>query len=162
MEMFHDPEFWVALVFVGVVILFYRPVMKTVGEALDGRAAKIRAQIEEAEKLREEAQHLLAEYQRKQRQAMTDVEAILAQAREEAARHREKSAAQLKATLERRERQATDRIAQAEAQAVAEVRAAAADVAIAATRTLIAGAMDEARKKAMIDAAIKEIPQRLN
>lgn len=162
MHFLAEPKTWVLAAFIIFFWLAWKPLKKALLGALDGRAAKIRAQIEEAEKLREDAQHLLAEYQRKQRQAMTDVEAILAQAREEATRHREKSAAQLKATLERRERQAIDRIAQAETQAVAEVRAAAADVAIAATRTLIAGAMDETRKKAMIDAAIKEIPQRLN
>jgi F-type H+-transporting ATPase subunit b len=162
MHFLAEPKTWVLVAFIVFFWLAWKPLKKALLGALDGRAAKIRAQIEEAEKLREDAQHLLAEYQRKQRQAMTDVEAILTQAREEAGRLREKNAAQLKATLERRERQAMDRIAQAEAQALAEVRGAAADVAIAATRTLIAGAMDEARKKAMIDAAIKEIPLRLN
>ncbi len=162
MEMFHDPEFWVALVFVGVVILFYRPVMKTVGEALDGRAAKIRAQIEEARKLREEAQALLAEYQRKQRDAMAEAEKIIATARAEAVRLKADAEKDLEFALERRKQQALDRIAQTEAQAIAQVRNTAIDVALTAAQTLIQGGLDAGKKQALADKAIAELPGRLN
>lgn len=162
MEMFHDPEFWVALVFIGVVILFYRPVMKTVGEALDGRAAKIRAQIEEARKLREEAQALLAEYQRKQRDAMAEAEKIIATARAEAVRLKADAEKDLEFALERRKQQALDRIAQSEAQAIAQVRNTAIDVALAAAEKLIQGGLDPAKKQALADKAIAELPARLN
>ncbi len=128
MEIFSTPEFWVAVAFVFFVGLLFKPGSKFVIGALDERAERIRSQLDEAQRLREEAQHLLAEYQRKQRQALQDAEAILNQARATAERHREDSAAELAQTLERRERQAMDRIAQAEAEALAEVRAVAVAV----------------------------------
>ena len=112
MEMIHDPEFWVALVFIGVVILFYKPVMRSVGASLDARSAKIRQQIEEARKLREDAQALLAEYQRKSRDAMAEAEKIIAQARAEAQRMKQEAEADLENSLKRRQEQALERIAQ--------------------------------------------------
>ena len=162
MEMFHDPEFWVALVFVGVVILFYRPVMKTVGEALDGRAAKIRAQIGEARKLREEAQALLSEYQRKQREAMAEAEKIISSARTAAAALKAEAEKDLEFSLERRKQQALDRISQAEAQAIAQVRNTAIDVALVAAEKLIKDSLNPAKKQALADKAIAEVAGRMN
>ncbi|MBX7199264.1 MAG: F0F1 ATP synthase subunit B [Rhodospirillaceae bacterium] len=162
MELFHDPEFWVALVFIGVVALFYRPAMKAVGENLDARAGKIRAQIEEARKLREEAQALLAEYQRKQRDAMAEAEKIIATARAEAVRLKADAEKDLEFALERRKQQALERIAQSEAQAVAQVRNTAVDVALAAAEKLIQGSLDQGKRQALADKAIAELPSRLN
>lgn len=162
MALFHDPEFWVALVFVGVVALFYRPAMKAVGANLDARSAKIRAQIEEARKLREEAQALLAEYQRKQREAMAEAEKIIAAARAEAVRLKADAEKDLEFALERRKQQALERIAQTEAQAIAQVRNTAIDVALAAAEKLIQGGLDHGKKQALADKAIAELPGRLN
>lgn len=159
--MFSDPTFWVGVSFVIFVALMVKPSRKILA-ALDARAGRIKAQIEEAQKLREDAQHLLAEYQRKQRQAIEEAGQILAHARAEAARHREQTAQVLEVSLKRRERQALDRIAQAEAQAVEEVRQAAADIAIAATRRLLESGLDQAKRSEMIDAAIKELPQKIH
>src|ERR1700740_2589640 len=88
MELFHDPEFWVALAFVVIVAVAIRLVLPTVNAGLDSRANLIRVQIEEAKKLREDAQALLAEYQKKQRDAMAEAEQIIAQAKTDAARLR--------------------------------------------------------------------------
>jgi len=162
MEFIHDPEFWVALVFIGVVVLFYKPVMKTVGASLDLRAAKIRTQIEEARKLREDAQALLAEYQRKSRDAMAEAEKIIASARAEAARLKQEAAADLENSLKRRQEQALERIANSEAQALAQVRNTAVDVALAAAEKLIKESLDPAKKQALADKAISDLPQRLN
>lgn len=162
MEIFSTPEFWVAVAFVFFVGLLFKPGSKFVIGALDERAERIRSQLDEAQRLREEAQHLLAEYQRKQRQALQDAEAILNQARATAERHREDSAAELAQTLERRERQAMDRIAQAEAEALAEVRAVAVAVSVEATRKLLAESIDEAKADQLIDAAIAELPDRVH
>jgi F-type H+-transporting ATPase subunit b len=162
MELFHDPEFWVALVFAGVVILFYKPVMKNVGATLDLRAAKIRTQIEEARKLREDAQALLAEYQKKSRDAMAEAEKIISSARSEAARLKQEAEADLENSLKRREQQALERIAQSEAQALAQVRNTAVDVALAAAERVIRDSLDPAKKQALADKAIAELPQRLN
>lgn len=159
--MFSDPTFWVAVSFVVFVALMVKPSRKMLA-ALDARASRIKAQIEEAQKLREDAQHLLAEYQRKQRQAIEEAGQILAHARAEATRHREQTAQALEVALKRRERQALDRIAQAEAQAVEEVRQVAADVAIAATRRLLESGLDDAKRAEMIEAAIKELPQKIH
>ena len=162
MEELHNPEFWVALVFLGVVALFYKPAMRAVGTALDGRSAKIRAQIEEARKLREEAQALLSEYQRKQRDAMAEAEKIIASARTEAARIKADAEKDLEFAIERRKQQALDRIAQSEAQALAQVRNTAVDVALAAAEKLIRDSLDPAKKQALTDKAIAELPARLN
>ena len=162
MSEIQNPEFWVALVFVGVVLLFYKPVMKAVGSNLDERAAKIRAQIEEARKLREEAQALLSEYQRKQRDAMAEAEKIISSARTEAARLKEEAAKDLEFAVERRKQQALDRIAQSEAQALHQVRNTAIDVALAAAEKLIKEGLDPAKKQALADKAIAEVSSRLN
>lgn len=159
--MFSDPEFWIVVSFAVFVALMVKPSKKMLA-SLDARATRIKAQIEEAQKLREDAQHLLAEYQRKQRQAIEEAGQILAHARAEATRHREQTAQALEVALKRRERQAMDRIAQAEAQAVEEVRQAAADVAIAATRRLLESGLDDAKRAEMIEAAIKELPQKIH
>ena len=160
--MFSDPEFWVALVTLGVVVMFYKPVMKNVGTALDGRAAKIRAQIEEARKLREEAQALLSDYQRKQRDAMAEADKIITAARTEASRLKLEAEKDLEFSIERRKQQALDRIAQSEAQALAQVRNTAIDVALTAAEKLIQSSLDPARKQALADKAITDLPARLN
>lgn len=162
MEVFSSPEFWVAVAFFVFVGGLYKPASKVVIGALDERAERIRAQLDEAQRLREEAQHLLAEYQRKQRQALQDAEAILNQARATAERHREDSAAELEESLKRRERQAMDRIAQAEAEALAEVRGIAVAVSIEATRKLLAEGIDDGKADQLIDAAIAELPDKVH
>ncbi len=162
MALFSDPEFWVALAFLAVVALAYKPVLRTVTESLDGRSAKIRAQIEDARKLREDAQALLAEYQRKQRDAMAEAEKIIAQAKTEAARLKVEAEKDLEHALARRKEQALERIAQSEAQALAQVRNTAVEVALSAAEKLIAQHLDPAKKSALADQAIKELQGRLN
>lgn len=160
--MFENPEFWVALAFVLVVILAFKPAARALTGTLDARAAKIRAQIEEARKLREDAQALLAEYQKKQRDAMSEAEKIIAQARAEAARLKIDAEKDLENAITRRKQQALDRIAQTEAQAVAAVRNTAVEVAMAAAEKLITSSLDPAKKSALADKAISELPGRLN
>jgi F-type H+-transporting ATPase subunit b len=155
------PEFWVLIAFVAFVALVYRKLSGVIGEALDKRAEDIRAEIESAAKLREDAQALLAEYTKKQRDALAEAEAILAAARDEARRVEAEAAQQLDARLKRREAQAMDKIAQAEAQALGEVRGAAVDLAVAATRKILAERVDTATGARLIEAAIADVPQRL-
>jgi F-type H+-transporting ATPase subunit b len=160
--MLQDPAFWVGLAFVLVVALIFRPAAKAVASNLDARAAKIRAQIEEARKLREDAQAVLADYQKKQRDAMSEAEKIIAQARQDAARLKVDAEKDLENAIARRKQQALDRIAQTEAQAVAQVRNTAVDVALAAAEQLIATSLDPSRKQALADKAISELQGRLN
>lgn len=161
---YHDPTFWFLIAFVIFVVLVSRPISGMAGKALDARGDKIRNDLDEAEKLRAEAQDLLAGYQRKQRDAAKEAEAILARARDEAARLAARSAEELGQTLARREQLAVERIAQAEHKAIQEVRALAVDVALEATRRLIEQGVsaNSARSDAMIDAAIKDLPGRLH
>ncbi|MFO1189446.1 MAG: F0F1 ATP synthase subunit B [Alphaproteobacteria bacterium] len=158
---YQTPEFWVAIAFLIFVALVAKKVGGMVVSGLDARAARIKADIEEAAKLRDEAQALLADYQRRQRQAETEAKDILAAAETEAARMRSESMAQLDAALKRREAMAMDRIARAEAQALAEVRNLAVDVALNATRRLITDGIDAARARALVDDAIKGLAGRI-
>ena len=161
MHLFADPEFWVlvaAIVFVAVV---WKPVRKSLIGSLDERAARIRAELDEARRLREEAERLLADYQRKEREAAEEARAIVAHAQEEAERIAAQAAQDLEQALARRQRLAEERIAQAESKAVEEIRAVAVDVAIAAARQVIASETDEQRSGALLDAAIAALPQRL-
>jgi F-type H+-transporting ATPase subunit b len=160
--MLSDPTFWVLVSFVIFVALVWKPGSKAVAQMLDDRAEKIRSDIEKAARLREEAQALFAEYQKKQRDALKDAEAIVAAARAEAKALSKQAASDLETSLKRREQLALQRIAQAEAQATADVRAAAVDLAMAATRKILTEKLDAGRQDALVDAAIKELPGKLN
>jgi F-type H+-transporting ATPase subunit b len=161
MEFLHDAEFWVLVAAVIFVIAVFRPASRALTGGLDARAARIRGELDEARRLREEAERLVAEYRAKEREAGAEAEAIVAHAKQEAERIAAQSARDLDQALKRREQLAEERIAQAEAKALAEVRAAAIDVAIAAARDVIADAIDQARGAALLDAAIVALPQRL-
>lgn len=155
--MFADPSFWVGLAFLMVVAFAFGKVKRAMNSGLDARAAKIRTQIEEARKLREDAQALLAEYQRKQREAMAEAEKIISAAKAEAARMKVQAEADLDAALVRRREQALERIAQSEAAAIAQVRNTAVDAALAAAEALITKNMDNAKRDALTDKAIAEL-----
>jgi F-type H+-transporting ATPase subunit b len=157
-----DATFWVGLGFIVFVALVAKKVYGLATDGLDKRAEKIRGEIDEATRLREEAQALLASYERKQRDAVNEATAIVEQAKAEAVRIREAAEADLAASLERRTRLAENKIAQAEAQAVAEVRGLAVDVALRATRRLIADNLDDARAQALADDALGEVETKLN
>lgn len=157
-----SPELWVAI----AMLLFFALVAKkgwaAITTALDARTARIAQTIEEARQLRAEAQSALAEYQRKQREAMKDAQSIVEMAKAEAERLRKRGEAELAASLALRERQAMDRIAQAEKQAMAEVRNMAVDVAIAAARQVLQQQIDPAKANELVDQAIAQLPQRMN
>ncbi|MEQ9199890.1 MAG: F0F1 ATP synthase subunit B [Rhodospirillales bacterium] len=161
--MFTDPTFWVAVAFVLFVgVLLYLKVPAKVAAALDSRSVKIRQEIDEAERLREEASDLLASYKAKQREAMKEADAIVAHAKEEAERMAKQGARKLEESIKRREQQAMDRLAQAEQQAIKQVRDQAAEIALTATEKLIVEQLDAKQSSALITAAIKDLPNRLN
>ncbi|HLI12964.1 MAG TPA: F0F1 ATP synthase subunit B [Alphaproteobacteria bacterium] len=162
MELLNDAEFWVSIAFLILIALVYKPIKRSLAAGLDGRAAKIKSELDEARRLREEAQALLAEYQSKQRAALADAEKIVRHAGDEAERNRLQAQADLAASLKRREQQAVDRIAQAEAKALDEVRALAVEIAVGATRALLKSNLDATRASALVDQAIAELPQRLH
>lgn len=157
-----DAGFWVSVSLAVVAFMLFKPVMRAATAALDERAARIRAHIDEAVKLREDAQEMLAIYQRKQRDAMKEAEDIIAHAKTEAERLAAQAAKELDASLKRREQQATDRIAAAEAQALKEVKNLAVDIAVEAARTVIAQSLTAEQSAALVDAAIKDLPQKIH
>ena len=131
--------FWVFmgfLVFVGILI--YLGIPAKVTAALDARSARISSELDEARRLREEAQTLLAEYRRRRGEAESEAEAIVSQARREAESLSEEARARLEEYVTRRTKAVEQRIAQAETQAVAEVRSRAVDVAAAAAARILA------------------------
>ena len=161
-EFLESPETWVAAAFLIFVAFMLWKAMKPMLASLDARAARIKTELDEAQRLRDEAQHLLAEYKRKQRDGIREAEEQLRTAEEEAERQRERAEADLAASLKRREQQALDRIAQAESEALAEVRAMAVDLAVNATRKLLAENVDAKKAEALVDEAIKDLPQKLH
>ena len=161
-EIFHDPELAVAIAFVIAIVLVSKRVWQVLAGMLDERAAKIKAELDEAQKLKDDAQKMLGQFQRKQRDALQEAEAIIAHAREEAARFAERSKRELEATIERRQRLAAEKIALAEARAVAEVRNTAVDIAMGAARQVIAERLGDSQGQILVDQAIAELPRRLN
>jgi F-type H+-transporting ATPase subunit b len=163
MALLKEPEFWVAVGFVLViVILVWQGVPKMVAKMLDSRAAAISAELNEARRLCEEAAALLADYKAKAAGAEREAEAILVEARAEATRFAENSRADLKAQIERRAQAAQDKIGQAEAAAMSEIRALAADAAVAAAQKLILARMDEQRAGHLIADGLKDLGAKLN
>ena len=159
--MLQDPTFWVAVAFVIFVIAVFKPIKGALIGGLDAKIEEIRREVEEAEKLREEAQSLLANYQRQQRQAMQDAENIVARAKEEAGRHRAEADEAMKEMVRRQEEQAREKIAQAEAAAIQEVKSMAVDLAMAASEKLLADRLVGDEGSRLIDKSISEIPQKL-
>ncbi|HEX6960161.1 MAG TPA: F0F1 ATP synthase subunit B [Ferrovibrio sp.] len=161
--MLHDPHFWELVAFVvfcGIVL--YLKVPGTLGRQLDERAARIKQQLDEAERLHREAQHLFAEYQRKQRNALKEAEEIIAAAESEAKLLAKQAQAELAESLQRRRRQAEDKIAQAEKLALQDVRNTAVEVAIAAAGQVLADSMQGAAAAAQIDRAIGDVKAKLH
>ncbi len=144
------------------VLLAYLKVPGMMGKALDERADKIRDELAEAKRLREEAQHLLAEYQRKRKEAEAEAAAIVAAAEREAAALTAEAKQKTEEFVARRNALSEQKIKQAETEAVNAVRAAAVDLAIAAAEKVLAKKSDEAVQQTLFMASIGEVKSRLN
>ena len=163
MEILANSEFWVAVGFVAMIGVFlYAGAPKMIGKLLDDRALAIKAELDEAARLRAEAEALLADYKRKSANAETEAAAIVDEARADAERIAAEMRTALAAQIERRGKQAQDKIAQAEAAAMAEIRALAADAAAAAAEKLIAARLDEKRAGALVEQSLKDLSSKLN
>ncbi len=148
------------LVFIGVLVYFKVPGM--IGGMLDKRAAQIKADLDEARALREEAQTILASYERKQEEVKGQAERIVAHAKQEAEEAAELAKADLAKSIERRLKAAEDQIASAEASAIKEVRDRAAQVAVAAAGEVIAKAMTAKDAGKLIDDSIATVDAKLH
>ena len=162
-QMIQEPEFWVAVAFVLFLgVLVYAGVHKTMIDALDQRSDRIKAELDEARRLRDEAGKLLADYQRKQHEAERDAEAIIAEAKAEAERVAAEARGKMEEFVTRRTKLAESKIGQVEAQALADVRAAAADAAVAAAEKIL---RDTAKGKVaddLIARGIADVRAKLN
>jgi len=156
-------SFWVAISFFGfVALLVYYKVPALLGGMLDARADAIRKELDEARRLREEAQALLADYQKKRESAEEEAKAIVDQARREADLLTAETRKNLAETVERRTKIAQEKIARAEAQALAEVRSVAVDTAVAAAQRLLQGQVSSTSGGGLVDQSIQELKGKLN
>jgi F-type H+-transporting ATPase subunit b len=163
MELLLEPEFWVAVGFVIVVgILLWAGAPAMLTKVLDDRATAIEAELAEAARLRAEAEALLADYRRKSANAEAEAAEIVTNARTDAERLAAEMRTALAAQIERRGKQAQEKIAQAEAAAMAEIRALAADAAAGAAEKIIAARMDPKRASALVEQSIKDLGGKLN
>lgn len=159
----YDTSFWTLVAFLAFfAILFYYKVPAAITKSLDARADAIRKELDDARRMREEAQQLLTDYQRRAREAEEEAAEIIAQAKREAETLAAQTRKALAETLERRTRTAEDKIARAEAQALSEVRSAAVDVAIATAEKIMKGHLAGTEANALIESSIKDLKGRLN
>jgi F-type H+-transporting ATPase subunit b len=158
-----EAETWVAIAFVILMGLFaYLGVHKTVLTALDNRRDRIKAELDEASRLKDEAAKLLADYKARAASAEREAEAIIASAKEEAERIAAEAKAKLEDFVTRRTKTAESKIAMAEAQAVADVRAAAANAAVAAASTILSQQVKGSVADDLIGKGIAEVRSKLN
>ena len=161
-SVWNNPTLWVAISFLIFLALFARPTWRFVTRSIDNKIEEIRNKIEEATGLREEAQDLLAANKRKIVDAEREAGEIIAQAREEAQVLKARLTNELEEVLKRRQQIATDRIAQAESDAVEAVRLLTVDIALNATEQILSETIKGEKGKRLINNSIKELPNKLN
>jgi F-type H+-transporting ATPase subunit b len=158
-----EAEFWVAVGFFAFVgVLVYYGVPKMTLDALDKRGARIKSELDAAQRLREEAEALLAEYRRRRQAAEAEAEAIIAGAREEAERVAAEARVRMEEFVARRSQVAETKIAQAESQAVADVRAAAAEAAVAAAEKILSQTAKGEVADRLVAQGIRDVKAKLN
>jgi F-type H+-transporting ATPase subunit b len=155
---FGDPKNWVVIAFILFFVLFGRRLWQALANMLDARATAVKAELEEASRLRREAESMLRAAETQRADALSDAKALIEGARAEAARLTASTAAEAEASAKRREQMAIDRIAAAEKAAVDDVRLAAVDVATTAARQVLAEGLTADAGSALIDQAITQLP----
>ena len=161
--MFTEPETWVAIAFVILMVLFaYLGIHRTVLTALDHRAERIKAELDEARRLKEDAAKLLAEYKTKRTSAEREAQEIIANAKAEAERIATETKAKMEDFVARRTKTAESKIALAEAQALADVRAAAAEAAVQAAATVLSQSVKGGLADDLVAKGIAEVSRKLN
>lgn len=161
--MLQQAEFWVALGFFAFIgLLAYVGVHRMIVKALDDRATRIKAELDEARKLKDDAAQLLADYRRKRGEAESEAQEIIAGAKAEAERLAAEAKIKIEEFVSRRTKMAEVKIAQAEAQAAADVRAAAADAAVAAAERILAQQTKGPLAGELIAKGIEDVRKKLN
>jgi F-type H+-transporting ATPase subunit b len=161
--MFAEPEFWVAVAFVILMGVFvYFGVHNTVLRALDHRSERIKAELDDARRLKEEAAKLLAEYKARRATAEREAQEIIASAKADAERIAVESKSKIEDFVARRTKTAESKIALAEAQALADVRAAAADAAVTAASRILSRTVTGQVADDLLAKGISEVREKLN
>jgi F-type H+-transporting ATPase subunit b len=161
--MFSEPEFWVAVAFVILMGVFaYFGVHRTVLTTLDHRRDRIKAELDDARRLKEEAAKLLAEYRARHASAEREAQDIIEAAKAEAERIATEARAKMEDFVVRRTKTAESKIALAEAQALADVRAAAADAAVTAASTILSQSVKGSIADDLLAKGIAEVKAKLN
>ena len=160
--MLEDPRFWVAVAFFSFVILSYKKIATLGLRALDERSAKIKNELDEARRLREEAEAVLAQYKQKQAEYLKEAESILSDAKRDADAMRAHTENELKDVLETRMKHALDRIAQEESHAIDDVRNHVVDIALAAARNLITQHVGTLSQDELIKLALSDIERKIH
>jgi F-type H+-transporting ATPase subunit b len=153
---------WITLAFILTIALIAKYLMPLINRGLDGRAATIRDQLDQARRLREEAQALLSQYQREQETRLKEAEEILAGAKRDALDLRRRAAEELKQALDRRSQQAEEKIARAEAEAVTHIRAQMIETASDMARDLLAQQMKAVDEDRAVSRALRAIERRMH
>ena len=161
--MFAEPEFWVAVAFVILMGIFaYVGVHRTLLKALDHRSERIKAELDDARRLKEEAAKLLGEYKARQASAEREAQDIIASAKAEAERIAAEAKTKMEDFVARRTKTAEGKIALAEAQALADVRAAAADAAVTAASSILTQTVKGSVADDLLAKGITEVREKLN
>jgi F-type H+-transporting ATPase subunit b len=161
--MFAEPEFWVAVAFVILMGVFvYFGIHRTVLQSLDHRSDRIKGELDDARRLKDEAAKLLAEYQARHASAEREAQDIIASAQAEAERIASEAKAKLEDFVARRTKTAESKIALAEAQAIADVRSAAANAAVTAASTILSQSVKGSVAEDLMAKGIAEVRAKLN
>jgi F-type H+-transporting ATPase subunit b len=162
-DLIFEPETWVAVAFViFVAILVKVGVPRVITKGLDDRGTRIKSELDEATRLRQEAEAVLAQYKRKAQDAEAEAAAIIVSARADAERLAAEAKTKVEDFIARRTKMAESKIAQAEAQALADVRAAAADAAIFAAERILVDTTHGAAADTLIERGIRDVKSKLN
>jgi len=162
MDFLVDSYFWYLVsfaMFAGIIWKYGKPALLNY---IDNRIAAIREEIAQAESLRTEAHELLAQYQRKHRDAVNEAEGIIKNAQHHAKEIRAQAESEIEETIGRREKQLEERIARMEQSAIEEIKTHTANLAIEATASIIADKLDKKANQNLVDASIKNIGKKLN
>lgn len=159
--MLHEPEFWLAIALIILIVALWKPASRGILGALDARSARIRQELDDAKRLHEEAKALVAKYQRQLHEGEELAAEILERAETESTRLEAKMREDFDLTVKRRTQQAMDRIAQEEQRAMMEVRTRAADLAVRTTRKLLTEQLGPQQAQRLIGAAIEDVGRKL-
>lgn len=162
MFQFDDPTFWVAAATITFVALVYRPVGKIIVKGLDSRTDRIRTELDEAKRLRAEAEDLLKSFKRKQKDALKEAQSIVDEAREAAEAMKKQAKTDIEAALNKRIALAMEKVSQAEATALNDIRTSAIDIAMTAARTLLEENITKDVAESLVKSSLSDIEKKLH